>query len=146
MSKLFIEEKVHCHFKHLLYGGFMKNIACQAPNPVVEVASSFSQSQSVEASLTSTPPIDASDPPQPQASSIAPQELSPDAPSEEYEVVDGTTIYFDGPPPTINEAPSLDNVTPEAISPTLTQASPAPATEAREAAPEIESSVAEEAR
>ena len=62
------------------------------------------------------------------------------------QVVDGTTIFFDGPPPTINEAPSLDNVTPEAISPTLTQASPAPATEVREAAPEIESSVAEEAR
>ena len=39
----------------------------------------------------------------------------------------------------------MDNVTPEAISPTQTQESPAPATEVREAAPEIESSVAEDA-
>ena len=93
MLKLFIEEKVHCHFKHLLYKGFMKNIPFQAPNPVVEVASSFSQSQSVEASLTSTPPIDASDPPQPQASSIAPQERKPDAPSDEYEVRHLSVLY-----------------------------------------------------
>ena len=71
----------------------MKNITFQAPNPVVEVASSFSQSQSVEASLTSTPPIDASDPPQPQASSIAPQELKPDAPSDEYEVRHFSVLY-----------------------------------------------------
>ena len=24
MSKLFIQDKVHCHFGHLLYEGFMK--------------------------------------------------------------------------------------------------------------------------
>ena len=38
------------------------------------------------------------------------------------QVVDGTTIYFDGPPPKINEAPSLDNATPEAIAPTVSLA------------------------
>ena len=60
------------------------------------------------------------------------------------QVVDGTTIYFDGPPPKINEAPSLDNATPEAIAPTVSLARAPPATETREAAPEIESSVSDD--
>ena len=54
-------------------------------------------------------------------------------------MVDGTTIYFNDPPPKINEAPSLDNTTPEAISPTVTLARAAQPTDA----PEIESSVRE---
>ena len=60
------------------------------------------------------------------------------------QVVDGTTIYFNDPPPKINEAPSLDNTTPEAISPTVSLSQAAQPTEST-GAPEIESSVREEA-
>ena len=59
-------------------------------------------------------------------------------------MVDGTTIYFNDPPPKINEAPSLDNTTPEAISPTVSLSQAAQPTEST-GAPEIESSVREEA-
>ena len=57
-------------------------------------------------------------------------------------MVDGTTIYFNDPPPKINEAPSLDNVTPEAIAPTATLSGARP-TETRDT-PEIESSVSDD--
>ena len=60
------------------------------------------------------------------------------------QVVDGTTIYFNDPPPKINEAPSLDNTTPEAISPTVSLSQAAQPTEST-GAPEIESSVRDEA-
>ena len=36
------------------------------------------------------------------------------------QVVDGTTLYFDGSAPKIVVAPSSDNTTPEAIQPTVT--------------------------
>merc|ERR1712106_1245890 len=107
-----------------------------------EVASSLSaavESQSVESSATVTPPIDSSTPPSPNQASAAPQAVQPD--SVDYEVVDGTTIYFDDPPPKINEAPSMDNVTPEAISPTMTEARAKPTENNK--IPEIESSVSE---
>ena len=63
------------------------------------------------------------------------------------QVVDGTTIYFDDPPPKINEAPSLDNTTPEAISPSVSLARGAQPTDSvpdNKDAPEIESSVRED--
>merc|ERR1711892_8984 len=107
-----------------------------------EVASSLSaavESQSVESSATVTPPIDSSTPPSPNQASAAPQVVQPD--SVDYEVVDGTTIFFDDPPPKINEAPSMDNATPEAISPTMTQARAEPTESSK--TPEIESSVSE---
>merc|ERR1711892_688828 len=107
-----------------------------------EVASSLSaavESQSVESSATVTPPIDSSTPPSPHQASAAPQAVQPD--SVDYEVVDGTTIFFDDPPPKINEAPSMDNATPEAISPTMTQARAEPTESSK--TPEIESSVSE---
>ena len=61
-------------------------------------------------------------------------------------MVDGTTIYFPDPPPKINEAPSLDNTTPEAISPTVSLARAAQPTDygQEKEAPEIESSVRED--
>merc|ERR1711892_186709 len=111
--------------------------------PVAEVVSSFSaavEGQSVENSATSTPPIDSSIPPTEQQSSAAPQPVQPNS-IVNYEVVDGTTIYFDDPPPKINEAPSMDNVTPEAISPTMTEARAKPTENSK--IPEIESSVSE---
>merc|ERR1712123_135152 len=107
-----------------------------------EVASSLSaavESQSVESSATVTPPIDSSAPPSPNQASAVPQAVQPD--SVDYEVVDGTTIFFDDPPPKINEAPSMDNATPEAISPTMTQARAEPTESSK--TPEIESSVSE---
>merc|ERR1712123_301885 len=107
-----------------------------------EVASSLSaavESQSVESSATVTPPIDSSAPPSPNQASAVPQSVQPD--SVDYEVVDGTTIFFDDPPPKINEAPSMDNATPEAISPTMTQARAEPTESSK--TPEIESSVSE---
>merc|ERR1712106_292081 len=100
-----------------------------------EVASSLSaavESQSVESSTTVTPPIDSSTPPSPNQASAAPQAVQPD--SVDYEVVDGTTIFFDDPPP-------MDNATPEAISPTMTQARAEPTESSK--TPEIESSVSE---
>merc|ERR1712106_1087984 len=111
--------------------------------PAAEVVSSFSaavESQSIENSATSTPPIDSSIPPTEQQSSAAPQPVQPNS-IVDYEVVDGTTIYFDDPPPKINEAPSMDNATPEAISPTMTQARAEPTESSK--TPEIESSVSE---
>merc|ERR1711892_324562 len=100
-----------------------------------EVASSLSvavESQFVESSTTVTPPIDSSAPPSPNQASAAPQAVQPD--SVDYEVVDGTTIFFDDPPP-------MDNATPEAISPTMTQARAEPTESSK--TPEIESSVSE---
>merc|ERR1711892_1464551 len=111
--------------------------------PAAEVVSSFSaavESQSVENSATFTPPIDSSIPPTEQKSSAAPQPVQPNS-IVNYEVVDGTTIYFDDPPPKINEAPSMDNVPPEAISPTMTEARAKPTENNK--APDIESSVSE---
>eukprot|EP00092_Neocalanus_flemingeri_P025250 GFUD01027382.1.p1 GENE.GFUD01027382.1~~GFUD01027382.1.p1 ORF type:complete len:1768 (+),score=522.48 GFUD01027382.1:102-5405(+) len=111
--------------------------------PVAEVVSSFSasvESHSVEISAISTPPIQSSNPPPTQQSSVAPQPVEPNS-IVDYEVVDGTTIYFDDPPPKINEAPSMENVTPEAISPTMTEARAKPTESSK--TPEIESSVSE---
>merc|ERR1712183_1107406 len=112
--------------------------------PAVEVVSSIStavESHSVDHSVISTPPIDTSVPPIQQTSVAAPQPVEPNS-IVNYEVVDGTTIYFDEPPPKINEAPSLDNTTPEAISPTMTEARAKPTESSK--IPEIESSVREQ--
>merc|ERR1712142_202431 len=110
----------------------------QVPEP--EISSSLSAS--VDSTATATPPIDSSTPPSAQQQSVTPEPAQPVQPdSVDFEVVDGTTIYFDGPPPKINEAPSMDNVTPEAISPTMTQARAEPTESSK--APEIESSVSE---
>jgi len=59
------------------------------------------------------------------------------------QVVDGTTIFLNDQPPKINEAPSLDNVTPEAIIPTATLSGVSQPTDTKDA-PEIESSVSED--
>merc|ERR1712050_408723 len=110
----------------------------QVPEPDI----SSSLSASVDSTATATPPIDSSTPPSAQQQSVTPEPAQPVQPDNvDFEVVDGTTIYFDGPPPKINEAPSMDNVTPEAISPTMTQARAEPTESSK--APEIESSVSE---
>merc|ERR1712142_1387406 len=110
----------------------------QVPEP--EISSSLSAS--VDSTATATPPIDSSTPPSAHQQSVTPEPVQPVQPDNvDFEVVDGTTIYFDGPPPKINEAPSMDNVTPEAISPTMTQARAEPTESSK--APEIESSVSE---
>jgi len=103
--------------------------SAEVPEP--EISSSLSAS--VDSTPTATPPIDSSTPPSAQQQSVAPEPVQPD--NVDFEVVDGTTIYFDGPPPKINEAPSMDNVTPEAISPTMTQARAEPTESSK--APEI---------
>merc|ERR1712050_297859 len=110
----------------------------QVPEPDI----SSSLSASVDSTATATPPIDSSTPPSAQQQSVTPEPAQPVQPDNvDFEVVDGTTIYFDGPPPKINEAPSMDNVTPEAISPTMTQARAEPTESSK--APEIESSVSD---
>ena len=56
--------------------------------PAVEIVSSISgavESQSVENTATSTPPIDSSTPPSEQQASAAPQAVQPDS-SVDYEV------------------------------------------------------------
>ena len=64
------------------------------------------------------------------------------------QVIDGTTLYMDGSAPKINVAPSLDNTTPEAIKPTVTQQAAGQPTLAPEAVSddlvEIEGSVGEQ--
>merc|ERR1712050_497751 len=112
--------------------------SAEVPEP--EISSSLSSS--VESTATATPPIDSSTPPSAQQQFVSPEPVQPVQPDNvDFEVVDGTTIYFDGPPPKINEAPSMDNVTPEAISPTMTQARAEPTESSK--APEIESSVSD---
>ena len=66
----------------------------------------------------------------------------PPAPSRSPfpQVVDGTTLYFDGSAPKIVVAPSSDNTTPEAIQPTVTDQR-ARATDSQPEAVEIEGSV-----
>merc|ERR1712142_811127 len=114
-----------------------KELQPSAEVPEPEISSILSAS--VDSTATATPPIDSSTPPSAQQQSVTPEPVQPD--NVDFEVVDGTTIYFDGPPPKINEAPSMDNVTPEAISPTMTQARAEPTESSK--APEIESSVSE---
>ena len=65
----------------------------QPPSVGVEVSSSFApvESQSVEATLSSTPPIDASKPPssaggQVPVASVVAEQVAPAIPSDEYEV------------------------------------------------------------
>merc|ERR1719270_933974 len=94
---------------------------------VPEVMASFPgdaslPSSSLPASHLSTPPIapSASQPPSPPKSNSPEQPVQPEA-SQDFEVIDGTTIYMDGSAPKINVAPSLDNTTPEAIKPTVTE-------------------------
>merc|ERR1712012_281571 len=79
-------------------------------------------SSSLPASHLSNPPIapSASQPPSPPKSNSPEQPVQPEA-SQDFEVIDGTTIYMDGSAPKINVAPSLDNTTPEAIKPTVTE-------------------------
>jgi len=89
---------------------------------------------------SAAPPIDSSIALPDQQTSAVPDAVQASSISD-HEVVDGTTIYFDAPPPKINEAPSLENVTPEAISPTMTQARAQPTESIK--TPEIESSVQE---
>merc|ERR1712126_283852 len=77
--------------------------SAEVPEP--EISSSLSAS--VDSTATATPPIDSSTPPSAQQQSVSPEPVQPVRPDNvDFEVVDGTTIYFDGPPPKINEAPS----------------------------------------
>merc|ERR1711962_880804 len=93
-------------------------------------------------SSLSTPPISPSSiPPEDGVRKISSRsEIVPDAP--DFEVVDGTTLYFDGSAPKINEAPKSANTTPESIKPTVTEQRTKP-TERVDEEPEIEGSVGE---
>jgi len=120
--------------------------------PVPEVVASFPGDaaipSSVPASHLSTPPISpsASHPTSLPASNIPHQPVMAEAP-QDYEVIDGTTLYMDGSAPKINVAPSSDNTTPEAIKPTVTEqaaAQPTLASAASDDLVEIEGSVGEQ--